>query len=206
MISLSFNDEKAVEDLRNGFVVALPTETVYGFAIRWDSFEALKTLCEGKGRDINKPISIMVGTNFDINSYFEISAGARKVIDEFLPGPLTVLLKPKSQVPSQVVSKNSSSALVGVRIPDSPDLLSFLNKLEFPLQVTSANESGEPPLLTFAEIDKQFTGIKGFRSGINGPVGSGCPTTVVDLSGEKPEVRRLGQITQEEIDKAFFGK
>ena len=81
---LSFQSPEAKEILEKGYVLALPTETVYGLGVIWDSKEAYERLCQAKNRRPDKPIAVMTGKNFDLSIYFEISPQAKKVMDHFL--------------------------------------------------------------------------------------------------------------------------
>lgn len=199
MKKLSFGDE-AKRILTDGYVLALPTETVYGLGVRWDDEAAYKRLYEAKLRKPTKPIAVMCGTNFNLDAHFEISDGAMRVIKKFLPGPLTVLVKAKSNVPFQA---HLGTNVVGIRIPGKKELLDFLETLPFPLQVTSANISGKPPLTKCEDVIQAFELNENIKGIVEGDCESSIPTTVVDLTGEKPVVIRKGEILEDEINETF---
>lgn len=203
LILSSFEDQKAREILENGHVLALPTETVYGLGIRFDSESAYHQLDLAKGRSPAKPIAVRCGTNFPFDEYFDITPSIRRVRDKFLPGPLTVLVKAKEKAPYQT---HLGTYVAGIRIPGKKGLLDFLSTLPFGLQVTSANLSGQPSVKTKEEVEKIFENSPYVDGIIEGECFSGTPTTVVDLTKDEPIVIRQGDITKEEIDKAFFGK
>ncbi len=198
---LSFTSKEAKEILNHEGVLAFPTETVYGFGFRWDSPLAYDRLCKIKNRRPDKPIAVMTGTTFDLSQFFEISPRAKKVMDAFLPGPLTCLVKAKENAPTQT---HLGTFVAGIRIPNKKELLSFLNDLPYPLQVTSANRSGEPALKDFKDVYDLFLNEPLVEGMIEGECQSGTPTTVVDLQGDSPLVIRQGEITKEEIESVFY--
>lgn len=200
---LSFQSEEAKEILKKGSVLALPTETVYGLAVRWDDEKAYKRLCEAKRRSPEKPIAVMVGTKFDLSEYFEITPETKKVMDHFLPGPLTCLVKAKKNAPMQ---SHLGTYVAGIRIPKKKELLDFIDGLGFPLQVTSANISGEKATSSFAEVFSTFENVSSVEAIIKGECDSGTPTSVVSFVGDKPVLIRQGEITKEEIEDVYFGR
>lgn len=200
---LSFKDREAYDILEKGYVLALPTETVYGLGIRFDDEKAYQRLCECKHRSFDKPIAVMTGNKFPLDKYFEISQNARKVMNHFLPGALTCLVKVKDGVPYQT---HLGSGVAGIRIPDKSELLEFLNTLPWPLQVTSANISGEGATKEFDDVYRTFRNSDLVKGIIKGTCQSGMPTTVVSLIGDAPKVIRQGEITKEEIEEVFFNK
>lgn len=200
---LSFEDKEAREIVEDGYVLALPTETVYGVGVRFDDEEAYERLCKAKNRRPEKAIAVMCSSSFPLDKYFEISEGAKRVMDKFLPGPLTCLVKAKESAPYQT---HLGTGIAGIRIPAKEELLSFLSSLPFALQVTSANISGEPATAEFSEVYETFKDKEEVHGIVKGTCQSGTPTTVVDLTKEKPIIIRQGDITMEEIEKTFYNK
>ncbi len=198
---LSFDDEEAKRIVEEGYVLALPTETVYGVGVRFDDEKAYERLCQSKNRRPEKAIAVMCSPSFPLDDYFEISEGARRVMDCFLPGPLTCLVKVKEKAPYQT---HLGTGIAGIRIPAKADLLSFLSSLPFAMQVTSANLSGEPATSDFDEVYRTFNNKEEVKGIVKGSCQSGVPTTVVDLTKVKPIVIRQGDITLEEIEKVFY--
>jgi sua5/yciO/yrdC/ywlC family protein len=200
---LSFQDNKARQIVEDGYVLALPTETVYGVGVRFDDQNAYNRLVKVKRRSPDKPIAVMCAKNLDLSTYFVLNEGTKRVMEHLLPGPLTILVRTKENAPYQT---HLGTKVAGIRIPDKEDLLAFLSSLPFPLQVTSANISGQPPLTAFEEVYECFHEDKEVRGIVKGTCDSGTPTTVVDLTGEAPIVLRQGEITKEEIEKYFYMK
>lgn len=200
---LSFASPEAKEILEDQGVLALPTETVYGLGVRWDSETAYERLVKSKNRRPDKPIAVMCSPNFDLSPYFEITEGVKNVMKAFLPGPLTVLVKAYETAPKQT---HLGTFVAGLRIPAKKDLLAFLDSLPFPLQVTSANLSGQPSLKEFNDVYDVFRDSAFVKGIVKGECKSGTPTTVVNLTGEKPVIVRQGEIKEEDILKAYYGK
>ena len=196
---LSFKDSEARQIVDHGYVLALPTETVYGVGVRWDSPEAYERLVKCKNRRPDKPIAVMTSVSFDLNQYF--TPNIQRVIDKFLPGPLTILVKTKDNAPYQT---HLGTKVAGIRIPGKKDLLEFLGSLPFPLQVTSANLSGQPSLSKFEDVQNVFKNSPDVQGIVKGNCESSVPTTVVDLTGDKPIVVREGEIKLNEIQEVFF--
>lgn len=204
----TFDDPILADDLVQGKIIAFPTETVYGLGVRWDSFNAFRQLQIYKHRSPMKTFAIMVGRHFNFEKYFYINESIKNIIENLLPGPLTLLLRPKSNVPFQT---HLYTDLVGVRVPAQEQLLDFLDSLPFPVQTTSANLSGEAPSSNPNEIlSEQFIKDLDVVSHIvvdsRCLLGSGVPSTVADLSSDKPIIRREGAITLEEISKYYGGQ
>lgn len=200
MKTLTFKSIEAKEILLNNGVLALPTETVYGLGIRWDSEKAYDDLFSIKKRKPDKPVAVMLSNHFDLDKHFDISSNAKKVIDKFLPGPLTCLVLVKD-VPYQA---HLGTNVAGIRMPGSKELLDFLDLVGVPLQVTSANLSGEPAIKEFTKVYETFKNDGRVQGIIKGECNSGTPTTVVDLTKDKPVVIRVGEISLKDIEDVFY--
>ena len=177
-------------------IVILPTETVYGLAIFYDDKIAYDKLIKLKQRDFDKPVAIMVSPSFDLDKYFYISDKARKVINKFLPGPLTVLLKVKKEFPYQC---HSGTSVVGIRMPKDRRLIKILNKVNKPLQITSCNISSNPPCTTYLEASNLFSKSSDVGIIIKGKTKSNIPTSVVDLTSNDIKILREGEIKFNQI-------
>lgn len=201
MKTINYRDKEAEELLSHGEVICIPTETVYGLAIRFDSTEAYDLLCKAKNRKPEKAIAVMCGRNFSFDEYFEINDGIKRVMNEFLPGPLTCLVRTKDKAPFQT---HLGTCIAGIRIPDKPELLEFLDGLPFALQCTSANISGQPSIKEYDEVIKVFDDNPYVSGIVKGKCESGVPTTVVDLTGDEPKIIREGEITLKQIRDAYY--
>ena len=181
----------SIETLKKGGIIALPTDTIYGFGVDGTQIEAVKKLIAVKGRD-KKPFTYFMSKN-EIKKYAIITK--RKIIDYFMPGPLTVILKKKEKISLPMISEK-----IGIRIPQTDFIIQLLNLYHKPLAVTSANISGQPPLNSAAEIAKKFTNIDVV---INGGYILSQPSTVLDLTTTPPTIKRKGTIPILEIEKVY---
>lgn len=187
---------KAASSLQNHGVIAFPTETVMGLGVVYDDEQAFNKLNKVKGRPEGKPYSLMLGNVNDIEKYAYVSEQERKVINKFLPGPLTILLK-KKELPQWVTL---GSEYVGIRVPDLPIINETLNKLGKPILAPSANRSGEKPALTSDEVKDIFKDELDFI--VPGEASNGLPSTIVIIENGVKVVRQ-GSITQKEIEEVI---
>ena len=171
------NFKGPVKVLQNGEVLALPTETVYGLAVRADSKAAFDRLVATKNRKPDKPFALAFDCLASALPYLEIDKRAKAVMEKFLPGQLTVLVKAKNTLPWHVTL---GTGVVGVRIPDDPYVSRLLHEVGVPCLLTSANLSGQPTSRTYEEALRYFDGKIGGI--VKGQCVSKIPTTIVDLS------------------------
>lgn len=179
--------------IRNGGLIAFPTETVYGFGVIFDNKKAYDRLIEVKRRPPDKPFTLMCGKTSDIKKYAYINDTAKKIINAFLPGELTIILKGKEDLPSWVVSKEGN---VGIRVPNNKFIQDFINDLGKPMLVPSANRSGEPPLNKAQEVASIFENELDLL--VEGEATSKVPSTIV-LVDNDVKILREGRISKEQI-------
>lgn len=195
-----FEDELPKKLLRDGGIIAFPTETVFGLGVRFDKKGSFERLIKVKERPETKPFTMMLGRKEQIFDLAYVDDRQRKVIERLLPGELTIILKKKSCIPDYVTLGGDT---IGLRVPGHERLRSFLDEVGVPLLVPSANKSGEPPTKSVDEIIEVFKDE--IDCVIDGTTGDSIPSTVVSLVGDKPVILRQGKITKQEIDEAFFG-
>ena len=180
--------------IRNGQMIAIPTDTVYGLAIDCFNSEAIENLKIAKGRPDDKPFPMMVSSIEQLAKVAIITERERKVIDCFMPGALTVIFNKREDLPPEV---NNGLSTIGVRMPDDEFVLKLIELVGNPLLVPSANLSGEPSCVSDTEVLAQLKGrIDGVVCGTSG---SAQASTIIDMSGEEIKVLRQGKITLEEI-------
>ena len=186
--------DQCVSALLSGKVVAFPTETVMGLGVVYNDRKAYDLLNHIKCRPEDKPYTMMVSQIEEIEKYAYVDERVRKVINHFMPGSLTILLKSKENVPDYVTHK---SGVIGIRIPTNEEALELLKRVKVPLLVPSANKSGEKPALDSDEVRVIFTDELG---GIIDEKAKGeIPSTIVDFSKNNPVLLRKGPITFENI-------
>ncbi len=187
---------RAVEQLKSGDVVGLPTETVYGLAANAFSPEAVKQIYEIKGRPAHNPIIVHVA---DIamarECVSEWPESAARLARAFWPGPLTLVL-PRSAVIPDIVT--AEGATVGIRWPGHPFMQSVIRDCGFPLAAPSANRSNEISP-TNAEHVRRSLGDRLKLIVDGGQSQVGIESTVVDLTGRTPRILRPGMIHEESI-------
>ncbi|MDI6645059.1 MAG: L-threonylcarbamoyladenylate synthase [Methanobacteriaceae archaeon] len=178
--------EKLIEILKNGGVILYPTDTVYGIGANIFDENAVKKVYSIKKRSYAKPLSVCVSNIDEIEKIAYLNSNLRKFISKIFPGPFTVILEKKENVPDIITA---GSKKIGVRIPDST-LCMELSK-EFPITTTSANISGEKILESADHILRELGDV--FDAIIDASsVKNIKPSTVVDLTGPKPKILRKG--------------
>lgn len=190
--------QRAAQLLKSGELVAFPTETVYGIGALGLNVEAVERLYAAKNRPAGKAFSLQVS---NVNMIQQIAAYvplmARKLLEKFAPGPITVVLPKSPQVPELVTGGRDT---VGIRIPDNPVALAVLQAVGAPLAVPSANISGHVSPKSGTDV---FGDMAGRLAMIldGGPCAIGRESTIVDCTGSKPVIIRHGAISDEEIYK-----
>ena len=186
-----------VDALAQGNIVAFPTETVYGLACRFNDEAALDRLMEAKNRDYSKAITLMLSHKEDIALYGEVNEGIKRVIDRFMPGIITIILKKKECVADAMTNGRPT---IGIRIPDDQFVLDLIDQTG-PLLVTSANLSGQANTTNEQEVLSQLEGRLMYV--VKGQTQSALASTVVDLTGDAPRVLRAGLIQASDIEGVY---
>ena len=193
-------DEKEISEcariLVNGGVGIYPTETVYGIGANGLNSESVRKVFEVKHRPLNKPINLLVSDIAMIEAVAkEITEVEYKIIKNFFPGPITLILKKKECVPNIVTSNGDT---VGVRMPEEQITLKLIKEAGVPLATPSANITGKKSGTNFDEIIADFDGKVDFFID-NGPSRIGKPSTIVKVENEQVKILRQGSITLQEI-------
>ncbi len=190
--------ENAAGIIKSGGLVAYPTETVYGIGA--DPFNRIAVLKVFgiKRRELDKPLLVAV-SNFDqMDELVFTNRTARKLYKQFLPGPLTLILKKKAVLPKELTSGSNK---LGIRVPDNEIALRLI-ELAGPITSTSANLSGKENPTSYTDVKKQF-GEK-LDMVINGGITKlGLPSTVVDITEDEPVIIREGTIKKGDILKTL---
>lgn len=190
--------EKAIIELKNDGVVAIPTETVYGLAANAFRETAVKKIFELKKRPLNNPLIVHLYSVDGLEEIAdEIPDAASKLARHFWPGPLTLVLKKKNVIPDIV---SAGLETVAVRIPDHPYTLELLEKLSFPLAAPSANPFGSISPTNPEHVRTYFKDDIDFILD-GGVCERGVESTIVafDMKGQ-PVLLRHGSISLEEIE------
>jgi L-threonylcarbamoyladenylate synthase len=191
--------EKGIAILRQGGIVAYPTDTVYGLGACMNIRSAVERIYQVKQRPPDMALPLLVANFSQLDELSgTVPAIALKLISQFLPGVLTIVLPTSPSVPDIITA---GGATVAVRIPAHPIPIALIEGIGAPLVGTSANISGKPSPLTAAEVHDQL----GDEVDLIINDGQPCPgtaSTIVDVTGEVPVVMREGAISREEIEKA----
>lgn len=140
---------EAVRILKNGGVIAYPTDTIYGIGCDVLNQKAIKKVFELKGREYSKPLSIACLDVHMVKEYAYVSAEIEKIIKGLLPGPFTLLLRKKKPISNLVTADLDK---VGVRIPDNQLCLKTIKEFGRPIITTSANISGKEEITNYQNI------------------------------------------------------
>ena len=190
---------EAVQCLKSGGIVAIPTDTVYGLGADPFNASAVQRLYTLKGRPDGKPIPLVLSSVEDVHRVAQnLPDYFFHLTDRFWPGGLTIIVEAKDLLPVLTADGNT----VGVRIPNNPLLLNILQAFGGPAAITSANLSGEPPATSVQEIGDELASridmiVDGGKT--PGPI----PSTVYDISVSPPLIRRHGVISEETLAKEF---
>ena len=190
---------EVVNALNNDKIVVFPTETVYGIGGNALKVDVINKLFQAKKRDYGKPISLLVGSIDKIKNVAYVNENGEKVINKFMPGAITIVLKKKNNINDLVTAGKNT---VGIRIPNHNIALTILNKVDYPLATSSANISGDNNIADFNEIVSDLKDyvdifIKGNIS--NDLIAS----TVVELNDGKVNILREGKISKRDIENVL---
>ena len=188
--------EMAADIIKNGGLVAIPTETVYGLGANGLDENAVAQIFEVKGRPQDNPLILHISGPEDIERYcHHIPQAAYDLADAFWPGPLTMVLPAKGCVPLRTTGGLSTVAL---RCPDHPAALAVIRASGVPIAAPSANLSGKPSTTTADHVLFDHDGkLPLILDG--GACRVGVESTIVDLTGERPRLLRPGGIGPEEL-------
>ena len=189
--------KKAGEIIREGGLVAFPTETVYGLGADALNAEASAKIYAAKGRPSDNPLIVHI---HDVDQVYEIASevpeAAKKVMEKFWPGPLTVILNKKSCVPD---GTTGGLKTVAIRMPSHPLARDFIRESGRMIAAPSANTSGRPSPTMAEHVEEDLTGrIDMILDG--GPVSIGLESTILDMTVTPPMILRPGAITKEMLE------
>lgn len=193
--------QEAAELLRTGETVAFPTDTVYGLGAHALNAEAVQKIYEAKGRPSDKPLIILICDKKQLDTLaVHVPDSAQYLMDNFWPGPLTLVFKKQSDVVPDYVTRGMES--VAVRMPDHPVALQLLQMAQVPVAAPSANLSGNPSPTDALQVQKELDGrISAIVDG--GICRVGVASTILDMSGTNPVILRQGSITKEQLEQVL---
>jgi L-threonylcarbamoyladenylate synthase len=180
----------------HGGVIAYPTETIYGLGADATDEKAVRRIYEIKGRSFKSPLSVIIGEARDLYPLVrEAGPVARKLMDAFWPGPVTIVFEASDKIPSMLTA---GTGKIGIRLPGHLIARQIAVRSGRPLTATSANLSGAPECddaaAVYAQLGDKIDALVDLGKTAGMPA-----TTVVDATGDKPLILRQGTITREEI-------
>ena len=178
---------KVVETLKNGGVVAYPTDTTYGIGCSIFSKKGIERIYTIKQRERKKPFSFICSDLAEISRYAQVSNYAFKLLRRLLPGPYTFVMEANSVVPDLLLTKQRT---VGIRMPNNKICLAIVKELGHPIVTTSANLSGEDPIGNPWQVECDLGKLLDLV--IDGGDLSADVSSVVSIIGDVPEVLRKG--------------
>lgn len=184
---------KLADILKNDGVISVPTDTVFGVCARISSPEARNNLVKVKNRPKNKLFPIMCADEEQIKSIAIVNNKAEILIHKFMPGPITLVLPKKPDLPQYV---NNGSDTVAIRMATSKPIEDLIRKTGSPIFMSSANQSGEPTCTSLDEIEKACPTLNGM---MEGTVSFGIGSTIVYCVSNNIKILRDGPISQNQI-------
>ena len=191
---------KPAQIIKQGGIVVFPTETVYGIGTNGLDEKAIEKLYKIKQRPINKPIILLVSDIKMIeNLAKDITSIEYKIMKEFFPGPLTIILKKEKIVPNNLTANTDT---IGIRIPDNEIARKLIEYSNVPIATTSANISDKPSGIEIKNIRKDFGDkVDMYIDGGKSKLGIG--STIIKVKDGEPHILRHGSITKEQIIRAI---
>lgn len=195
--------DEAAEILINGGLVAFPTETVYGLGANALDPEAVAKIYKAKGRPSDNPLIVHIARASSIGELTPVlTPKIVRLIDNFWPGPLTIVLKKKPNVPDITTGGLDT---VAIRMPDDPAALELIKKAGCPVAAPSANISGRPSPTKAEHVIEDLDGkVDAILIGNDCRVG--IESTVLDMTGDIPTILRPGIVTAEDLEAVLETK
>ncbi|TYT74645.1 L-threonylcarbamoyladenylate synthase [Desulfobotulus mexicanus] len=178
---------QVVECLKNGGVIIYPTDTHYGMGCDIQNKKAIERIYQIRQKDKKQPFSFICPDLTDISRYAKVHNAAYRVLKRLLPGPYTFILEGTKEVPKMMLTKRKTA---GIRVPDHIIAQTLVRELGNPIISTTAVRTGEE-METDASLLHEIFGSMVDMVIDGGPV-PGIPSSIIDLSGEIPEVLREG--------------
>lgn len=190
--------DKAAQEIKLGELIAFPTETVYGLGADATNEKAVLRVFQAKGRPADNPLNVTVSNVQMVEKYVgKINKWGQKLMDNFWPGPLTLIFKTLPNALSPVVTGGLKTA--AFRMPDNQVTLKMITLANTPIVGPSANSSGKPSPTTAQHVLHDMDGkIAGIVD--DGPTAVGIESTIIDLSGDEPLIIRPGAISTKQIE------
>lgn len=191
--------DEAAEQLKQGKLVAFPTETVFGLGAIANSQQAVSDVFKAKGRPSDNPLIVHVANIDQVHKYaHRVKPIEQELMNHFWPGPLTIVFPVLDGVFAKNVQGGAST--IGMRMPDQADTLQLIEKVGFPIVGPSANLSGKPSPTSVEHVIFDFDGvIQGVLENTQPLTAIGVESTVIHVENHQVNILRPGAITKEQI-------
>jgi len=188
--------EEAAKWILDGGVVALPTDTLYGLAADPFDAAAVARVFAVKGRDAARALPLVAADRRQVEALLApLGATAARLADHFWPGPLTLVV---AAPPALAKDVTGGTGAVAVRVPDDAVARAICAACGRPVTATSANRTGEPPASDPDDVERALGGVIDLLID-TGPTRGGPPSTIVDVTGDRPQLVRAGAIDWNEV-------
>ena len=194
---VNFQNLELIKSLSSGEVACFPTETVYGLGVKYDSKESFDKLVGVKKRQPDKPFTLMLSSPDEVSNYAYVNSKIQKLIDKYMPGEITLLLRPKEDLYPWV---SLNSKYIGIRVSGKKEVCQLIKEVGLPLLVSSANISTFDVVKDFNEAYEVFNGKVPYI--VEGDVDSNTASTIV-ICEEKLTLIREGKIKFEDIKNVW---
>ena len=195
------NIKQVVNILKNGGVIVIPTDTVYGLACDALNIDAVDKIYKLKQRNYSKPMVVLVSDKDMLKKYTSsINKLEEELINEYLPGPMTIVLK-KSNLIHDIVSSNKDT--IGIRIPNNKELIDIIKQLDKPIVATSCNISNEDVITNISILDESIKNNVDYI--YDGGVINRDSSTIVRVKDNKVEILRKGSLATD-IESSFINR
>ncbi len=185
--------EKASQIIHQGGIAVFPTDTVYGIGCNPYNKDSVRKICEIKSRDILKPFPVLVYSKDIAERIVFFDEFAKKIVERFWPGPLTIILKLTDENLKESLNVTDK---IAIRVPNHKCTLELLKKCNF-LVGTSANISGHS---SFTNPDECFNNIRKYDVFVDGGIiTSKAESTIIEIENEEIKIIREGSLSYEEI-------
>jgi L-threonylcarbamoyladenylate synthase len=194
------NIDNAIAALKAGRAIVFPTETFYALGVDATNPHALDRLFEIKRRDPDKPVALIAADLEAVSRVVRaISPQARRLAREFWPGPLTMVLPARPELPSGLANREGG---VGIRISPHPIAMELARRLGAPLTATSANRSGQTPARWLIEAREALgNAVAAYVDG--GTLTAPLPSTVIAFEDGRIRILRAGAVTEDRLNQAL---
>lgn len=189
---------QAAQLVRDGLVVAYPTDTLYGLAVDPRNRTAVRRLFELKGRAESSALTLIAADVAQADAAGELTGAASRLAAAWWPGPLTIVVSARPPIASETLAGGTT---VGIRVPDDAVARALARACGFCITATSANRSGEPAAVTIDEVLSMLPAVDAVIDA--GRVRGGAPSTMVAFENDRPRLLREGAVAWERVIRSL---